>query len=315
MCVIVPIKLVIFVAELFLQFKDPVWNSFFRQPLRPREPLNSIKAERRLPMRKPFLFLLLLFTCPLIAQRSNEIGLFLGGSYYTGELNPAGHLNSLTRPAAGIVYRHNFNYRFSLAGSFLAGTLTGIDSRSSSLEQQRRNLSFRSRVFELAARAEFNFIEYGIATDHYQFTPFMFLGVAAFNFNPKAAYGSEWIALQPLRTEGQERGYLRTTVSIPFGAGMKLNLAERIGLVAEWGLRKTFTDYIDDVSTVYANPSLLLANGGPLAVTLADRGTSPSDNIGRQRGNPRNKDWYSFIGLTLTFRLKDKPMNCPGMGI
>lgn len=267
-------------------------------------------------MKKTLICLLMLLPgLPVLAQSSNELGLFLGGSYYTGELNPAGHLNSLTRPAAGLVYRHNFNYRFSVAGSLLFGSVQGIDSRSGQLEQQRRNLSFRSRMFELSGRMEFNFIEYAIGNDKYQFTPFMFLGLGVFNFNPKAALGNEWIALQPLKTEGQTKGYMLTQISIPFGAGVKFNLAKRIGLVADWGLRKTFTDYIDDVSTVYADPATLAANSGALAVTLADRGPVGADNVGRQRGNPRTKDWYSFVGLTLTFRLMDKPVQCSGIGI
>jgi hypothetical protein len=242
------------------------------------------------------------------AQKTNEIGLFLGGSYYIGELNPTGHLNSLTRPAAGIVYRHNFGYRLSLAGSGIIGSVQGIDARTSSFEQQQRNLSFRSRIYELAARMEFNFVEYKIGDERNQFTPFMFLGLSVFNFNPKASYNSQWVALQPLKTEGQAKGYLRTQLAIPFGAGVKMNLAKRIGLVVEWGMRKTFTDYLDDVSTVYANPADLAANG-PAAVALADR-SGASDNIGRQRGNPRTKDWYCFTGLTLTFQLSDKPKSC-----
>lgn len=250
----------------------------------------------------------------LRAQQTNEIGLFLGGSYYIGELNPSGHLNSLTRPAGGLVYRHNFNYRFAAAGSLLFGSVQGIDARSSSWEQQQRNLSFRSRVYELAGRMEFNFIEYKIGDDKHQFTPFMFLGAAVFNFNPKASYGGEWVALQPLKTEGQSKSYMRTQFSIPFGAGVRINLAKRIGLLAEWGMRKTFTDYIDDVSTVYANPADLTASTGPLAALVADRSTTATDNVGRQRGNPRNKDWYSFAGLTLTFQLPDKPKHCSGYG-
>lgn len=243
------------------------------------------------------------------AQKTNEIGIFLGGSYYIGDLNPTGHLNSLTRPAAGLVYRHNLGYRVSFAGSALFGSVQGIDARTSSYEQQQRNLSFRSRIYELAARCEFNFIEYQIGDDKHQFTPFLFLGVSVFNFNPKASYGNQWVALQPLKTEGQSKGYLRTQVSIPFGAGVKINLAKRIGLVAEWGMRKTFTDYIDDVSTVYADPASLAANG-PAAVALGDRSLTATDNTGRQRGNPRNKDWYCFAGLTLTFQLSEKPKSC-----
>lgn len=251
----------------------------------------------------------------LQAQRSDEVGVFIGGSYYVGDLNPSGHLNSLTRPALGAVYRHNFNMRLSVAGSLLFGSIQGIDARSSSYEQQQRNLSFRSSLYELAARAEFNFIEYKIGDDRYQFTPFMFLGVAGFNFNPRASIGNQWVALQPLKTEGQSKAYMRTQVSVPFGAGIKANMAKRIGLVIEWGLRKTFTDYLDDVSTTYADPATLLANGGPLAVALADRSTTTRENTGRQRGNPRNKDWYSYAGLTLTFQLQARPKHCSAYGL
>lgn len=247
----------------------------------------------------------------LNAQHTNELGIFLGGSYYIGELNPSGHFNSLTRPAAGIVYRHNFNYRLAVAGSLLFGSVQGVDSRSSSYEQQQRNLSFRSHVYELAGRAEFNFVEYKIGDDKHQFTPFMFLGVAAFNFDPKASISNQWIALQPLKTEGQSKAYFRTQVSIPFGAGIRVNLAKRIGLLAEWGMRKTFTDYIDDVSTVYADPTTLT----PIAAALADRSNTAGDNIGHQRGNPRNKDWYSFAGLTLTFQLPTAPKSCQAYGL
>jgi hypothetical protein len=266
-------------------------------------------------MRSILLTLTLLIGLSAAAQRSNELGFFFGGSYYTGELNPAGHFNSMTRPALGLVYRHNFNMRLAVAGSALFGSVQGIDARATSAEQQKRNLSFRSRMYELAGRVEFNFIEYQIGNDKHQFTPFMFLGAAVFNFNPRASIGGNWVALQPLKTEGQTKGYMRTQFSIPFGAGFRANLAKRIGLVAEWGLRKTFTDYIDDVSTVYADPATLFANGGSMAVLLGDRSTTATDNIGRQRGNPRTKDWYAYAGLTLTFQLRDKPKQCAGIGI
>lgn len=261
-------------------------------------------------MKKPlFALFLLLFSLGLSAQKTNEIGLFIGGSYYIGELNPTAHLNSLTRPAAGIVYRHNLGNRVSFAGSVVFGSVQGIDARTSSYEQQKRNLSFRSNVYELSERTEFNFIEYKIGDDRYSFTPFLFLGFGLYNFNPKASFAGQWVPLQPLHTEGQAKAYKRTQVSIPFGAGVKLSLAKRIGLVIDWGMRKTFTDYLDDVSTVYADPANLAAYG-PAAIALADRSISATDNVGRQRGNPRNKDWYCFTGLTLSFLLNDKPKSC-----
>lgn len=267
---------------------------------------------------KKFLFLIIALCLgfpSLQAQKTDEIGLFIGGSYYVGDLNPSGHLNSLTRPALGAVYRHNFNMRLAVAGSLLFGSIQGIDARSSSYEQQQRNLSFRSKLYELAGRGEFNFIEYKIGDEKHQFTPFMFLGVSVFNFDPRASIGNQWVSLQPLKTEGQSKAYLRTQVAVPFGAGIRANLAKRIGIVVEWGLRKTFTDYLDDVSTTYADPAVLLANGGPLALAVADRSNTASDNVGRQRGNPRNKDWYSFAGITLTFQLAARPKTCQAYGL
>ena len=248
------------------------------------------------------------------AQKTNELGLFFGGAYYIGDLNPTGHLNSLTRPAVGIVYRHNVGMRVSYVGSVMFGSVQGIDARTSSYEQQQRNLSFRSRIYELAGRCEFNFLEYSIGDDRHQATPFLFLGLSVFNFNPKASYGNQWVALQPLKTEAQSKPYLRTQLAIPFGAGFKINLARRIGLVVEWGMRKTFTDYLDDVSTTYADPADLAASG-PAAIALADRSLTPTDNVGRQRGNPRNKDWYCFTGLTLSFQLSEKPKSCSAYGM
>jgi hypothetical protein len=261
-------------------------------------------------MKKLLFFLgIIFFSLAAKAQATNEIGIMLGGSYYIGELNPTKHFSSLTRPAGGIIFRHNFNRRFAAAANAYFGSVQGIDARSSSYEQQQRNLSFRSNIYEFAVRGEFNFVEYMIGDDKHSFTPFMFLGVGVFNFNPKASFGNQWVALQPLHTEGQAKAYSKVQMAIPFGAGIRVNLAKRIGLLAEWGMRKTFTDYIDDVSTVYANPADL-AEYGALSVAIADRSGVGYTNIGRQRGNPRNKDWYAFAGLTLTFQLAGRPGVC-----
>ena len=105
-------------------------------------------------------------------------------------------------------------------------------------------------------------------------------------------------------------------MSIPFGVGAKANLSKNIGLSFEWGMRKTFTDYLDDVSKKYYDPAALAAARGTTAAAMSDPsiGTDPGvSNAGRQRGNPTNKDWYSFIGIALTIKLKDRPEPCPGI--
>lgn len=250
---------------------------------------------------------------------TQEIGIFLGASYYTGDLNPTGHFNALTQPAAGAVFRYNFNPRLTARAHLFFGSIQGDDSRSESEAQQQRNLNFKSRVYELGLIGEFNFLEYSTGNKKYPFSPYIFLGVAGFNFNPQAGLETNWIALQPLGTEGQgtpasdEKKYKLTQISVPFGLGLKASLANRIGISVEWGLRKTFTDYLDDVSGVYADPAILAAYNGPNAALVADRsiGTeSPSSNVGRQRGNSSNKDWYSFSGVVLSFKLKERDKPC-----
>lgn len=237
-----------------------------------------------------------------------DFGIMLGGSYYLGDLNPMRHF-ALTQAAGGVHVRYNIDNRFAARGSILYGHVMGDDSRSDSYAHQQRNLSFKSNIFEFAGVMEFNFIEYKIGSEKHPFTPYAFLGAAVFKFQPQADLGGNWVNLQPLQTEAQ-KAYKLTQFAIPFGVGVKVNLAKRLGLGIEWGMRKTFTDYIDDVSGRYADPASLK---NQLAVVLADRSLIAEQsvsNTGRQRGNSYNKDWYNFTGITLNFKLNMKNEPC-----
>jgi len=79
-------------------------------------------------------------------------------------------------------------------------------------------------------------------------------------------------------------------------------------------MRKTFTDYIDDVSSKYYDPAVLAKQRGHLAAAVADpsigKDKSYSD-VGKQRGDSGNKDWYSFFGIVLTIRI-NKANTCTG---
>jgi hypothetical protein len=96
--------------------------------------------------------------------------------------------------------------------------------------------------------------------------------------------------------------------------GIKYSPFKAISIGLEWGLRKTFTDYLDDVSTVYADPVILSAENTPIAAILADRtNLAPGESInntGLQRGNSKTKDWYSFAGVFVQFRIKPKNEKC-----
>lgn len=255
-------------------------------------------------------------------KRSGEIGLFLGGSYYIGDLNPIAHFNQFTKPAGGIVFRYNFNPRLAARANFLVGNIEAHDSYSNSSAAVQRNLNFKSPIDELSAQLEFNFLDYSIGNEKKKFSPYIFFGIAGFKFNPQGELANgNWVSLQALGTEGQglpggstKKKYKLLQISIPFGVGAKANLSKNIGISFEWGIRKTFTDYLDDVSKKYYSPVALALARGETAAVLSDQsiGTDAHfSNVGRQRGNPTNKDWYTFAGIALTVKLKGKPETCP----
>ncbi len=249
---------------------------------------------------------------PLRAQR-NEIGLMLGTSYYLGDLNPSKQF-LLTKPAGGVIYRYVINRRWAVKINGLFGSIAGNDAVSKFNE--KRNLSFKSNIFEISSQVELNFLPYITGnTEKDYFTPYIFAGISVFSFNPKADTNGVWFNLQPLGTEGQgtsmysdRKPYSLMNVSFPFGLGFKYSVGKNVCIGAEWGLRKTTTDYIDDVSTTYADPVILAAENTAIAEILADRSIinvgENVNNTGLQRGNSVTKDWYSFAVAFITVKFK-----------
>lgn len=240
--------------------------------------------------------------------RQHEVGGMIGGSYYIGDLNPRKHF-FLTQPALGVFYRFTPNYRYAFRGGFNFGSVMGDDSQSEDADQLQRNLNFKSNIYEFNALAEFNFLEYRISNDKYKFTTFLFLGLDVYRFKPRAEIGNKWVDLQPLRTEGQTSGYKLTQMAIPFGIGMKMNVSRQVGIGLEWGPRKTFTDYLDDVSSTYPNYKKK-PYSSQMAQALSDRSKSGGDNINKQRGNPKTKDWYCFFGVTINVKINPRERPC-----
>ena len=285
-------------------------------------------------MRKIVFVFFVFINLSSFAQRS-EFGVFGGGSYYVGDLNPKKHF-LLTKPAAGLIYRYNFNPHFAFKGNAFLGSVEGDDSKSG--YNVKRNLSFVSPITEFSAQIEFNFFPFITGNSKYPFSPYVFAGVSLFKFNPKGElkddivnsngkvlYHKGTYALQPLGTEGQgtsyypdRKPYSLTKFAIPFGVGIKYNLFRKVSIGLEYGLRRTQTDYLDDVSTTYANPSVLSSENTPVSSVLSDKTEVVEgqiiNNTDLQRGNSKNKDWYSFFGVSVVFRLKFGNETCPAYG-
>jgi hypothetical protein len=105
--------------------------------------------------------------------------------------------------------------------------------------------------------------------------------------------------------------YRLTQLCVPFGGGLGIWVSDNLQLAWEVVIRKTGTDYLDDVSTVYAKQSELLSGRGPKAIELAFRGGEiPMSPVfpsgypdGGRRGNPGEKDWYYFSGFKVMLQL------------
>ncbi len=240
-----------------------------------------------------------LFTGGIQAQ-SLELGLFGGGSYYLGELNPGVPFVN-TKPAFGVSARYSNSSRWSFKLSYIRGQVTGSDDQFSGVVN--RDLSFNTTLNDVALVAEFNFWEYFTGSKHNYFSPYIFGGVGFFTFTPKSLDG---VKLRPLGTEGQnEPGgspYKQYSLSVPFGIGIKYSLTKRIAMNVEWGMRKTFTDYVDDVSTTYYFDAV---NVDPADVGIKELLSDPtmSHAKGMQRGDDKNFDWVSYAGVTLSYKI------------
>jgi len=246
-------------------------------------------------------------------EPNKEFGVLVGTGYYIGDMNST-HFNNL-HVAGGLTYRVNFDRRFSFKSAALYTNIYADDANSSDPIKKNRNLHFKSEIIELSGQLEFNFLPYETGNSLYSWSPFVFIGAAIYNHNPKAeALDGQWYDLQKLGTEGQgtttftnRKKYALTQLSMPFGGGVKIGVSENFNIILEYGLRKTSTDYLDDVSMTYAGIPTEFDN---LTIELSDRSLDGPQSAGIARGDETNNDWYSFSGITLSFRLQGNTKGC-----
>ncbi len=270
-------------------------------------------------MKKVLLILLILnvFLLQQSATAQLEAGVSVGLSTYQGDLAPnsIGGSFSQLHFSGGIFGRYNFNNFISAKVSLNYAKLSAEDANAASEAQQARNLSFRSNIFEGSVTAEFNILGYQPYNFERTFSPYIFAGVSYFRFNPEAFFDNEWVELQPLGTEGQglegfEEEYRLFQIAIPVGVGVKYALNDQWNIGLEVGLRKTFTDYIDDVSGLFGDNAVITAGNGELAGLLNDRAGEitnepPVRTATSQRGNADKDDSYIIGAVFISFNFAD----------
>jgi len=215
----------------------------------------------------PFCITLLLLAgiSAAYSQRAAQVGLFLGTAYYMGDINPNRHFYH-PGISAGLLYRYNLNSRYAIRASGTYGQFSGSDLDFPELLHPDRPLSpatFSTSLLDLALLAEYNFMPFVTGVPGWAYTPYLTTGISAA------------LVLSTDRTADN-------LASLPFGIGMKFNLAKRVTAGVEWTFRKTFNDRIDGLE----NPSGV-------------------------RSVLHNNDWYSFLGITITYKFFNFAVDCP----
>ena len=247
---------------------------------------------------------------------------YLGGGHFFGDLGGA-QKNGTTlggsfdlaniRPAAGLGLRYNAKRWVAFRGGLGYAFFSQSDANAAAASQNSRNLSFQTDVVEASGVVELRVATFGLKTkkrkSYWEY--YVFGGVGAFYYNPKARHESGLVQLRPLGTEGQglkpgTTKYSPVAASFPIGGGLRLGTGFNSSFFVEMGYRITTTDYIDDVSANYYTYNDLLSNRGQVAVDMSYRGSDAEYPNGRTRGNPFNKDSFLIINLGFSTSLKGR---------
>lgn len=230
---------------------------------------HSISSGLKTCQRLSLLFCIAILCIQTARAQKNEVGGGIGGFNYTGDLAREYRLEN-TRPGGLLFYRRNFNDFLSARLSLSGGGLFGDDRPPYDPLAQQRDTAFSIAVIELAATTEYHFLNYKENPNLLRWSPYFFMGLGVSFFGPHEQKTENYSSVQPV---------------IPFGIGFKYLLTPVWTLALEAGARKTFNDYIDNIS------------GGDL--TIKDF----------KYGNQFDKDWYYFVGVTLSYTFYTIP--CP----
>ena len=262
---------------------------------------------------KKFIFLISIFFSINNIAQVKEFGFFAGAGYYLGDLN-RNHF-SQQEICLGAVYKSDFrNDRMSLRFHFMYNKVRANDYLSGNFNQVYRNLNFKSEILEFGPVFEIDFFPFHPGqnhTDEPDFgSPYFLIGLNYMRMNPTTKIDGSTYQLQPLMTEGQDKPYSLNQIVIPLGIGIKMNITHHLSLSIEYGIRKSFTDFLDDVSGLYSDTVFVQSPTGT-EINISDRSHASYEvRKGSQRGNSSDKDWYAVSGIILTYEFF-KDVVCP----
>ena len=189
-----------------------------------------------------------------------EVGGGLGVFNYKGDISPSFKFRFF-KPGGSLFFRYNPNQALSLRAELAAGLIGAADQYSKDPFQKARNMSFRSRITEASAVAEYNFLDYQEKRFAVNWTPYVFGGLGISKFKPDVVTDS----------------YKTNSLVIPYGVGIKYQIRRPWNIGLEYGTRKTFSDYYDNL------------------------GGDPKSTVQLEQGDPSKKDTYYYIRLSISY--------------
>lgn len=226
-------------------------------------------------MRHLTILILSILTFQLSHAQINELGIFVGGSNFIGDVGATNYI-SPNQLAIGGIYKWNRSKRHSYRASLIFSDLEGIDAKSDDPRRIQRDYEFNTKITELALGMEFTFIDFNLHAGRKIGTPYLYSGISA-------AHHDNYYFFNGTQTDENSSSW---TFGIPMALGYKTNVLGNLILGFEVGARYTFSDGLD--------------------------GSMPNNtNLQQYRfGNINNNDWYVFSGITLTYTFGENPCYC-----
>jgi hypothetical protein len=227
-------------------------------------------------MKKIFNLLLCFFPFITLNAQINELGVFIGGSNFVGDVGSTTYINP-DKVAFGVLYKWNKSPRHSYRFSYTQSQVSGNDFDSDETGRNKRGYRFKNNVKEFSAGLEFNFFDFNLHDYHTKVTPYIYSGLSFFIYDGLYRFKANPNDIQSVNSN---------SFAIPIILGIKSNITPHFVVGAEVGARYTFTDNIDGSNPDTSNTNIL------------------------KFGNLNNNDWYVFSGITLTYTFGQKPCYC-----
>ena len=212
----------------------------------------------------------------------HEVGLFLGGSNYIGDIGTDRYIDP-NSPAIGLLYKWNVTNRYSLRGGFTLTKLVETEYNNSDINRFNRSYKVDNSIQEALVGIEVNFKEFNLHDADFNFTPYFFYGISYFRYEQYFITPTGPFSTPTYNNYGKDE-----KIAVPFTLGVKLNPNPLFIIGFELGARYTLTDNLDG-----SNPENEYAN-----------------ELGYKFGNVANNDWYIFMGFTISFTFGDLPCYC-----